>query len=219
MLYFAYGANMTVSEMQDRCPGAIPLGKATLPNWRTIINARGYASIVRVQGEQSSGLLWVVSEENLCSLDRYEGVAGGLYRRITTTTDDGRSVQAYEALDGRLGVARTRYMEDILTARKALGLPAQAIFQWKFNSKWTFRWADSARVHSGPTPLAVLRSLQSEIPMMDGSVTDWMQSASMLCPGIRTDSHEAFLHSLILGGQVCIPALHDGPAETIRALV
>ena len=47
MKYFAYGSNMMREQMFCRCPGVTP-GKITaLYGYRFIINARGYASIVR----------------------------------------------------------------------------------------------------------------------------------------------------------------------------
>lgn len=36
--YFAYGSNMDPRQMQQRCPGAIPVGIGNLPFYKTIIN-------------------------------------------------------------------------------------------------------------------------------------------------------------------------------------
>ncbi|KAI1880333.1 hypothetical protein JX265_001954 [Neoarthrinium moseri] len=53
-LYFAYGSNLSPTQMQSRCPGSIPLGLARLRGWSWLINARGYANIVRGPAPSSS---------------------------------------------------------------------------------------------------------------------------------------------------------------------
>ncbi|KAI8944357.1 hypothetical protein F4801DRAFT_572017 [Xylaria longipes] len=46
-LYFAYGSNLSTTQMQDRCPHSTPIGLAHLTGWTWIINERGFANIVR----------------------------------------------------------------------------------------------------------------------------------------------------------------------------
>jgi hypothetical protein len=46
LLYFAYGSNLSTTQMQRRCPRSTPLGVAHLRGWTWIINERGYANIV-----------------------------------------------------------------------------------------------------------------------------------------------------------------------------
>lgn len=45
-LYFGYGSNLWLHQMQLRCPTSQYLGVARLPNYRWIINDRGYANVV-----------------------------------------------------------------------------------------------------------------------------------------------------------------------------
>ncbi|KAI3322946.1 hypothetical protein HD806DRAFT_523166 [Xylariaceae sp. AK1471] len=45
-LYFAYGSNLSTTQMQQRCPLSTPIGLAHLGGWTWIINERGYANIV-----------------------------------------------------------------------------------------------------------------------------------------------------------------------------
>ncbi|KAI1405415.1 hypothetical protein F4819DRAFT_444300 [Hypoxylon fuscum] len=45
-IYFAYGSNLSPTQMQDRCPQSPPIGLAHLPGWTWIINERGFANIV-----------------------------------------------------------------------------------------------------------------------------------------------------------------------------
>ncbi|RPF49470.1 cation transport regulator ChaC [Thermodesulfitimonas autotrophica] len=80
--YFAYGSNMDAERMKkrvgrlpDRIPGA-------LRNWRLEFNkasknipAVGFANIVPCLGKIVEGVLYLLSEEELQELDRYEGVS------------------------------------------------------------------------------------------------------------------------------------------------
>ncbi|KAI1375288.1 hypothetical protein F4677DRAFT_133205 [Hypoxylon crocopeplum] len=45
-LYFAYGSNLSPTQMHERCPLSTPVGLARLPGWIWLINKRGYANIV-----------------------------------------------------------------------------------------------------------------------------------------------------------------------------
>ena len=78
-LYFAYGSNMNPARMAKRCPGAIDLGGAVLRNHRVV--ERLYADIDFEEGADMQGVLYVITEEHLRKLDRFEGYPS-VYRRI-----------------------------------------------------------------------------------------------------------------------------------------
>ena len=78
-LYFAYGSNMNPARMAKRCPGAIDLGGAVLRNHRVV--ERLYADIDFEEGTDMQGVLYVITEEHLRKLDRFEGYPS-VYRRI-----------------------------------------------------------------------------------------------------------------------------------------
>ena len=78
-LYFAYGSNMNSTRMAKRCPGAIDLGGAVLHNHR--VAERLYADIDFTEGVDAEGVLYVITEDHLQNLDRYEGYPS-VYRRI-----------------------------------------------------------------------------------------------------------------------------------------
>lgn len=46
LLYFAFGSNLSSTQMRSRCPGAAGLGLAFLPGYDFIINERGFANVV-----------------------------------------------------------------------------------------------------------------------------------------------------------------------------
>lgn len=45
-LYFAYGSNLSHTQMKSRCPDSTYVGMGVLQNYRWIVNQRGYANIV-----------------------------------------------------------------------------------------------------------------------------------------------------------------------------
>ncbi|MCX7603953.1 MAG: gamma-glutamylcyclotransferase [Bryobacteraceae bacterium] len=104
MPYFAYGSNLSRSQMEKRLGRVPPARAARLEGWRLAFNKRGrpvYANIVRHAGGAVWGVLYECTEAELAVMDRYEGVAGGHYRRIVVEveTEDGGRLAAitYEA--------------------------------------------------------------------------------------------------------------------------
>ncbi|KAK7037947.1 Aig2 family protein [Favolaschia claudopus] len=73
-LYFGYGSNLWKHQMNTRCPENQFLGIARLPDWRWIINTRGYANVIPSEGDEVWALLYELSEADEMKLDRYEGV-------------------------------------------------------------------------------------------------------------------------------------------------
>ncbi|TGO26127.1 hypothetical protein BPAE_0065g00010, partial [Botrytis paeoniae] len=45
-LYFAYGSNLSLTQMQTRCPGSTYIGMGILQDYLWIVNQRGYANII-----------------------------------------------------------------------------------------------------------------------------------------------------------------------------
>lgn len=91
-LYFAYGSNLSTSQMAHRCPSSYlhssPI--AVLRGWNWFIAARGYASIRQVEGVEDkeskerileknkvSGLLYSLDIYSESRLDQAEGVGEG----------------------------------------------------------------------------------------------------------------------------------------------
>ncbi len=119
--YFAYGSNMNLTQMGERCPAAFALGVVTLQGWDIAINERGVATILPADnGDESvamEGVLWSVTDSCLETLDCYEGVRSGLYRReevrVVTADQDVEAI-AYVASSGGHGDPRPGYLETVL---------------------------------------------------------------------------------------------------------
>ncbi len=125
-LYFAYGSNMDVAQMGDRCPEAELRGVAILPGFAFLINRRGVASIRPDSGRNVWGLLWSLSVADELALDRYEGVSDDYYSKAEVSVRlEGRTERAlvYIATDDAPGLPRPTYLERIVEAAYANRFP------------------------------------------------------------------------------------------------
>jgi hypothetical protein len=87
ILYFAYGSNLHVAQMAQRCPNSIFIGKGSLADYRWQINERGVANVVRSGHGSVEGLVYLVGQEDERSLDRSEGVAKKFYQKHILTVN------------------------------------------------------------------------------------------------------------------------------------
>ena len=133
VLYFAYGSNMDLAQMGNRCERAATVGTAELPSHRFIINSRGVATVVPDPVSTVQGLLWRINKTDERSLDHYEGVTQGLYKKtfLKVTLPSGRKIRAlfYVATDRTPGEPRPGYMEKIVSAAQECGLPDSYVDQ------------------------------------------------------------------------------------------
>lgn len=133
--YFAYGSNLSVAQMAQRCPDAVDPKPATLVDHDWLINERGVATVEPLVGGEVHGILWQLSDADLASLDRAEGVPVR-YRRdwMEVTTNDG-PVEAWVYVDHRIepGHPREGYLERIIDAAGHHGLPQRWV---DFLTRW-----------------------------------------------------------------------------------
>lgn len=129
--YFAYGSNMHPGQLAARCPQSRFLGRAVLADHRFIINLRGYATVVPAVGEAVHGVLATLTPADEATLDRYEGVDCGVYRRefLPVTMEDGTVVAALIYIDSVVapGCPRPGYLEGVLEGARHHGLPEGVI--------------------------------------------------------------------------------------------
>jgi PAS domain S-box-containing protein len=127
--YFAYGANLDQAHMARTTPGASLLGRATLRGHRIAIAGAGYATLIPSAGDQVEGVLWFLGAADEAQLDRFERVADGLYRKATATvhtpTGDEVTALVYLATDPAPGIAARGYVDQIVRAAGAHGLPPE----------------------------------------------------------------------------------------------
>ncbi len=132
-LYFAYGSNMDEGQMLSRCPGAILTGKARVTGHKFVIDNRGVGTILPCENCDAEGLLWIVTKRHISSLDRYEGVAGGYYRKeiLSVETEEGifRALVYLSNTDCNHPGHRAGYVKKVMKAAQDHSLSADAISQ------------------------------------------------------------------------------------------
>lgn len=90
MHYFAYGSNLDVAGMQERCPHARALAPGCLKGFRLAFTwystgwGCGVADVVESSQDEVWGLVYTITTADLDALDRYEGYPT-CYRRSQTT--------------------------------------------------------------------------------------------------------------------------------------
>jgi phage replication-related protein YjqB (UPF0714/DUF867 family)/gamma-glutamylcyclotransferase (GGCT)/AIG2-like uncharacterized protein YtfP len=150
--YFAYGSNLCVRQMAQRCPGAVDPRPATLADHDWLINERGVATVEPFDGSQVHGVLWHVTDHDLATLDSAEGVPVRYRRdRLTVNTDDGPA-EAWVYIDHRVEPGRPRpgYLERIVDGAVHHGLPHRWI---EFLKRWDpVHWPRRAHHTSSVAP-------------------------------------------------------------------
>jgi hypothetical protein len=120
MLYIAYGSNLNLEQMTQRCPDALPITTATIPKTRLIFRGSGsgfYLSIEPQRPKQPRSVpcvIWDISEEDEQRLDRYEGFPSFYHKHWYCLTGDDHK--------------RYRAMAYVLSKDHPLGMPDR--FYW-----------------------------------------------------------------------------------------
>jgi hypothetical protein len=97
--YIAYGSNLSVEQMAQRCPDAKVAGMAALKDWKLVF--RTHATIEPCDGRVVPVLIWEISQRDERNLDRYEGYPSYYYKQdmtVTMTDLDGKNPQEITAM-------------------------------------------------------------------------------------------------------------------------
>jgi hypothetical protein len=105
------------------CPPLCRLRLQHEPGRRFLINRDGFATLVAAPAECAYGLVWTLDEADESNLDRYENVAAGEYRKETVMLAEFGAALIYIAADATPGRPVPGYLEGILAAAAAAGLP------------------------------------------------------------------------------------------------
>jgi hypothetical protein len=119
---------MDVAAMARRCPASRPLGVARLVRHRFFISGDGLASVARDPRRNVWGLLWDLAFADVPALDRYEELSTGLYAKVVQpvlTGQGSRRAMLYVGRSTAPGTPKPSYMEGIVSAARAAGLPAE----------------------------------------------------------------------------------------------
>ncbi|EDV29053.1 uncharacterized protein TRIADDRAFT_20381 [Trichoplax adhaerens] len=139
-LYFGYGSNMSGDRLRLNSPSAEFCCIAKLEKYKLRFGYSKYgpsklwhgavASIVPDETDYVFGAVWSLSNENMVTLDRQEGVSLGIYRpfEVEVTTIEGKLIRCrvYELINPQLGNRPSpQYLDVILTGARQLKIPPE----------------------------------------------------------------------------------------------
>lgn len=117
--YIAYGSNLNVRQMKQRCPSARIIGTADLDGWQLLFKGSKTGSYLTIEKKKSSTVpvaVWEITAEDEKALDRYEGYPSFYYKKELPLRYRG------------IRTGRTRIctaMVYIMHEERPLGLPSQ----------------------------------------------------------------------------------------------
>ena len=82
-LYLAYGSNMNLEQMRQRCPTATVVGKTILKGRQLLFRGMDYSAVATIEKHPRAAvpvLIWELEPADEDALDRYEGFPY-LYRK------------------------------------------------------------------------------------------------------------------------------------------
>ena len=165
-LYFAYGANMDVDAMRERCPRSAPLGRARLVRHRFALVAEGYATVATDPRAIVHGVLWDLALSDVRGLDQFESVSSGLYKKIVQPVfrEGGASSRAlvYVGRASAAGRPLPGYMDNVIASARRWELPAAYIRELEGFRAGVSRAAAATAQFREPRPRPPVRALRDE---------------------------------------------------------
>ncbi len=136
-LYFAYGSNINLEQMAQRCPNAVPVMPVVLRGHALAFRGHGgVATVLPKAGSSVPGLLWDLTPECERALDRYEGYPSlyGKHSMVVadTKTNTGYRVMVYVMTPKNAEIAADPsrwYFSGILQGYKQNGLDPRPLFE------------------------------------------------------------------------------------------
>lgn len=97
-LNIAYGSNLCIEQMAQRCPTAKIYGKGLLKGYRLAFQGRpnnAYATIVKSDGDEVPVIVWELKPRDEKALDMYEGYPNSYYKEnLQVELESGEAVTA-----------------------------------------------------------------------------------------------------------------------------
>lgn len=131
--YIAYGSNLNLPQMKNRCPTAQPVGTAEIRNYELLFRGSktgAYATIESSEGSSVPALLWRVKKKDEAALDRYEGYPRFYEKESMDIELNGETVTAfvYVMTEGHcLEVPSDSYLRTIEEGYKTAGFDTKVL--------------------------------------------------------------------------------------------
>ena len=126
-LYMAYGSNMNLEQMADRCRIAEVVGKGILKNYELLFRGARHGAVATVEPREGSSVpvvLWEIGAWDEVALDCYEGYPRLYGKQMMEVEVDGKCqrVMAYVMTPGReFGIPSEHYAEIIREGYRSAG--------------------------------------------------------------------------------------------------
>ncbi|WP_101908616.1 gamma-glutamylcyclotransferase family protein [Marasmitruncus massiliensis] len=134
-IYVAYGSNLNLPQMAQRCPTAKVLGTSEIRDYELLFRGSRtgcYATVEPSEGKTVPVLLWSVKPQDEKSLDRYEGYPLFYDKEAMTLSLGGKEVNAfvYVMNEGhQLGMPSQHYVDVIAEGYQSAGLDLNILQQ------------------------------------------------------------------------------------------
>ncbi|MGO2083208.1 gamma-glutamylcyclotransferase family protein [Vagococcus sp.] len=98
--YLAYGSNLNLGQMEQRCPSAIVLGATVLKDYKLEfrrVTEHAYATVSKAKASEVPVLIWKITAEDEVALDLYEDYPSMYSKELVEVEWQGRvlSVMIY----------------------------------------------------------------------------------------------------------------------------
>ena len=133
-IYLAYGSNLNIAQMAQRCPEAKPWGAAFLRGYRLAFwgtDRHAFATIVPQKDACVPVALWSITAKDEQALDTYEGFPRHYRKEIVRVPWDKRTVSAmvYIMNRGGVGFPSKWYFETVYDGYNDFNLDPEPLFQ------------------------------------------------------------------------------------------
>lgn len=95
--YLAYGSNLNMEEMKQRCPFSVPIGATTINNYRLVYKGTKYTSYLTIEPCEGSIVpvgVYEITPLDESNLDFYEGVPTFYTKETITVQLYGQEIEA-----------------------------------------------------------------------------------------------------------------------------
>lgn len=131
--YLAYGSNLSVAQMAQRCPDAIYVGAAEVEDYQLLFKGSqtgSYLTIEPKEGNVVPVLVWKISGRDEMCLDRYEGCPNFYYKKEMT-------VNLKSLIDG-MEIGKVDAIVYIMHEDRPLGCPTKHYYDICLEGYWRF---------------------------------------------------------------------------------
>jgi hypothetical protein len=133
-IYLAYGSNLNIAQMAQRCPEAKPWGATVLQGYKLAfhgVNGNAFATIVPQEGCEVPVALWSVNAKDERALDVYEGFPRHYRKEFVKVPWGKRNVTAmvYIMNHGKVGFPSKWYFDTVYDGYNDFGIDPEPLFQ------------------------------------------------------------------------------------------